>query len=291
MTVEDAVALANAIRELKIESKERFESAKESFKKAGEEATRAFHNTALIASGILENLDDPDLAASDCLHYLEELHNMPAIKKTFSVYLEGGMKAVFKRKSRAEIVETVKMINSILADFISKFKNKKIAILDWPMIECGERFVLPIHYKKEDVQTIREMKITPPWDIIKYKKPIEITMMDFAINSTGDVIGVCGDDDHPLRFDRATGEWQPFCLTPSNDKMGFHKSVAIDDNDTVYVVSFKPSSFENPEATLSLSVYSSDGKIIHHCTFDFIKTAQPCGICIHIQHSPVAYVD
>ena len=86
VTVEDAVALANVIRELRIESRERFESAKKSFQDAGKEATRAFHNAALktnerilatevrIASGILEKLDDPDMAASDCLHFLEELH-------------------------------------------------------------------------------------------------------------------------------------------------------------------------------------------------------------------------
>ncbi|CAB4035492.1 Hypothetical predicted protein, partial [Paramuricea clavata] len=294
VTVEDAVALANAIGELKIESKERFEAAKESFKEAGKAATRAFHNTALstterilatqvrIASGILENLDDPDLAASDCLHYLEELHDMPAIKEIFSVYLEGGIKAVFKRESRVEIVETVKMINSILADFISKFKNQKMAILDWPMIECGERVVLPIHYEKEDVQKMREMKITPPWDITKYKKSMG-DIMDFAINSKGDVIGVFSDDDHPRKLDKATGEWQPFCLSPSNDKMWPDKSVAIDDNDTVYVVSFKAGSFE------TLLVYSSEGKITHYCTFDFIKTAEPLGITVNEDREIIIY--
>ena len=46
-TVENAVALLNAIGKLKIESSERFESAKEYFKDAGKEATQAFHNSAL----------------------------------------------------------------------------------------------------------------------------------------------------------------------------------------------------------------------------------------------------
>ena len=278
VTVEDAVALANAIGKLKIESMERFESAKEYFKEAGKKATEAFHNVALntnerilatevrIASGILENLDDPDLAASDCLHYLEELHDMPAIKDIFSVHVGTGLKSWFKsgfkKDSRAKIVETVTMMNLILADFISTFTERRMAVFDWPMIQCGQRFVHPIHYEEENVQKMREMKITPPWDIIRYLKSIETFMNDFAINSKGDVIGVFMFGDHPLKLDRATGEWQPFCLSPSNDKMRYPNSVAIDDNDTVYVVS---------KATLS--VYSSDGKIIHHCTLDFIN---PC---------------
>ena len=282
VTVEDAVALANAIGELKIESKERFESAKESLKKAGEEATRAFHNTALstnerilatevrIASGILEHLDDPELAAGDCLHYLEELHNMTAIKEIFSVHFKGGIKSVFKRESRAEIVQTVTMINLIVADFVSTFANRRMGVFDWPMIECGKRVVHPIQYEKKNVRKMREMEITPPWDIIRYKKPIdkEMGIKDFAINSKGDVIGVFRYDNHPQKLDRATGVWQPFCLSPSDDKMWRVKSVAVDDNDAVYVVSCIGYS-DNPEATLS--IYSSDGKIIHHCTLDFIK--------------------
>jgi hypothetical protein len=294
VTVEDAVALANAIGKLKIESMERFESAKEYFKEAGKKATEAFHNVALntnerilatevrIASGILENLDDPDLAASDCLHYLEELHDMPAIKEIFSVHVGTGIKSWFKsgfkKDSRAEIVETVTMINLILADFISKFTTRRMAVLDWPMIECGQRVVHPIHYEEENVQKMREMKITPPWDIIRYKKSIILAMKDLAINSKGDVVGAFYFDDHPRKLDRITGEWQPFCHSPSNDEMLCHKYVAIDDNDTVYVVSCKGRSRINPEARLS--VYSSDGKIIHHCTLDFIKKALHYGITV-----------
>ncbi len=92
-SVEDAVALANAIGKLRIDSHELFDLAKESFKETGKQATVAFHNTALstedrilaskvrIASGILEHLERTEVAANDCLQYLQELHNMPAIQE------------------------------------------------------------------------------------------------------------------------------------------------------------------------------------------------------------------
>ncbi|CAB3990079.1 Hypothetical predicted protein [Paramuricea clavata] len=158
VTLDDALALANTVGKLKIKSNKRFESAKESFKEAGMKASEAFHNASLstedrvlaskvrIASAILEQLDNPDVAATDCLRYLRELHAMPAIQQIFLVHLQGGIKSFFKKETRANIVETITMINLILADFISKFTQRRMAVIDWPMIECGTRVVHPIHY-------------------------------------------------------------------------------------------------------------------------------------------------
>ncbi len=155
VTVEDPVALANAIAKLTIESNERFELAIKSFQEAGKEARRAFHNAALsteerilaskvrMASGILQHLDNLELAASDCLHCLQELNDMPAVQEVFSVLVKGGMKSVFKKQSRTEIVETVTMINWVLADFISKFTTRRMAVFDWPMIRWGKQVIHP----------------------------------------------------------------------------------------------------------------------------------------------------
>ena len=275
VSVEDAVTLANAIGKLKIESKERFESAKESFKKAGEEATRAFHNTALstnerilatevrIASAILENLEDPCLAATDCLHYLEELHAMPAIKDIFSVHIQGGIKNFFKKDSRAQIVETVTTINLMLADFITKFTKRRMGILDWPMIECSKRVVHPIHYQENNLRKLKEMEITPPWDISTCNEHVNQTV----INSKSDLIRVIPSSDRAenclQKYDRATGEWKSFCSSSlPNFRRGF--SIAIDDNDTVYIV------WRNDKFKYMLSVYSSDGKHTHSCPLEFI---------------------
>jgi hypothetical protein len=281
VNVEDAVALVNVIGKMKMESNQRFKSAKQSFTVAGEKAGEAFHNAALsindrvlaskvrIASGILENIDDPQVAASDCLHYLQELHNMPGIKEIFSVHLQGGIKSLFKKDSRGEMVDTITRTNLLLAGFISKFTKRRMGVFDWPMIECGKQVIHPIHYKKESVQKMREMEITPPWDIIIYKKPIDkILEQNFSINSKEDIVGVFDGNYHPQKLDRATGEWQPCCLSPSDDKTWYSRSAAIDDNNTMYVVSCECGS-DNSEDTLS--VYHSDGTILYHCPLNFTK--------------------
>ena len=280
VSVEDAVALANAIGKLKIESNERFESAKESFKKAGEEATRAFHNTGLstnerilatevrIASAILENLEDPCLAATDCLHYLEELHAMPAIKDIFSVHIQGGIKNFFKKDSRAQIVETVTTINLMLADFITKFTKRRMGILDWPMIECSKRVVHPIHYQEESVRKLKKMKITPPWDIVKTASLLSYPV---AMTSKGEEIYINRRNCFQ-KYDRATGLCKFFSfLSSPKFLLGF--SIAIDDNDTVYIV------WINYEFKYILSVYSSDGKHTHSCPLDFIHKI-PVGMTV-----------
>jgi hypothetical protein len=176
VTLDDALALANTVRKLKIKSNKRFESAKESFKEAGMKASEAFHNASLstedrvlaskvrIASAILQQLDNPDVAATDCLRYLRELHAMPAIQQIFLVHLQGGMKSFFKKETRAKIVETVTMVNLILADFISNFTQRRMTVFDWPMIECGTRVVHPIQYDEEIASKMKDMGTTLPWD-------------------------------------------------------------------------------------------------------------------------------
>ena len=286
VAVEDAIVLANAIGKLKFESNELFALAKELFKKASEKATEAFHNAALsteerilaskvrIASGILEHLDRPEVAATDCLHYLRELHDMPAIKEIFSVHVGTGIKSLFKsgfkKDSRAEIVETVTIMNFIMADFISKFTTRRMAVFDWPMIECGKRVVHPIHIKKESLPNVKEMKITPPWDIVVSQKDLSKTRR--ALTTKGDLI--CFKDDRRglLKLDKTTGKLQPCCLSPLEDNTEHPQpsgeyilGMAIDDNDTVYVLSL------DDQHRFTLSVYSPDGRNTHHCSLEFLQ--------------------
>ena len=176
VSVKDTVALANAVEKLKLNSMQLFLLATENFKKARKEATLAFHNTALsteerilsstvrIVSSILENLDHTEVAVSDCLHYLQELHNLPAIRATFSVHVHGGMKSLFQKTSRAEIVKTVSQVNWILFDFIQTFTNIKMDVSDWPQIQCGKQIVDPIGCKEESVEKMRKIETEPFWN-------------------------------------------------------------------------------------------------------------------------------
>lgn len=276
VTVENAVALASAIGKIKIESNERFLSAKQSFTRAGEKASEAFHNASLslndrilackvrIASGILEKVDDLQVAASDCLHYLQDLHNMSAIKEMFSVHVHGGLKSLFKKDSRGEMVDTVTMINLLVADFITKYTKLRMGVLDWPMIECNKRVIHPIHYARESVQKMRDIEITPPWNVTVNKEPIdELLLQSFAIDGKADIVRVFSGGYHPRKLDRATGEWKPLSLSPAGDSDCYGRSVAIDDDNNIYVLSCEHiHDAHNLED--NLSVYHSDGTIVYH---------------------------
>ncbi|XP_028411724.1 uncharacterized protein LOC114534478 [Dendronephthya gigantea] len=242
-SVGEAVALVNVFRKLKIESKKHFESAKGLFAKSAEEATLSFHNDALktnerihaaevrIASAILGNLDDLEIAVSDCLHYITELHNMTAIKEIFTVHIKGGLKALFKKDSRAEIVETITMINLILADFIMKFTKRRMGLFDWPTIKCGDDVFHPI-CNDESIKKMKRMEISVPWEIsFSERLPGNYRL---AINSKGEIYGFdIEKKDNMVKFDRAAGEWKPFNISPSNDKVRNCVALTIDDEDMI----------------------------------------------------------
>ena len=143
---------ALSLSDFKIVSQERWVSAKESFKMSREQATIAFGNKALsiedrivasklrIASSILEKfLDDPEAGAQDCLLYLRELHDLPAIRETFTVHFDGGFKSYFKTKKRSEIVESITAINDILFDFILNFTEMMVSrSFKWPVVQLTD---------------------------------------------------------------------------------------------------------------------------------------------------------
>ena len=281
-TFENAVALANAIGKMKIESSERFRLAEESFKEAGREARRAFHNAALgteerllaskvrLASSILEHLDDPDLAAADCLQSLEELHAMPSMQEIFSVYVKGGIKSVFKKESRAEIVESVTMINLILANFVSKFTKRRMAVFDWPMIQCGKTVVHPIHYDKKRLPNLRGMEITPPWETVKIDD--NRTWKVCALNKNGGLI--CGSYSLHGRYvlvDKRTCKKQPSC-SYSSLVPGY---ILIDEDDAMYDIRF------DREVGFTLLVYSAGDKSTRRCTLEFLEELRKDWHIIH----------
>ena len=291
VTVENAVALADAITKLKIESNERFSLAKKSFQKASKQATLAFHNAVLsteerilaskvrFASGILEHLEDPEMAASDCLQCLKELHDMAAIKEIFSVYIQGGVKSVFKRDSRKEMVETVTMINLILADFISKFTKQRMAVFDWPTIVCGKRVVHPIHFKSERLPNLSEMKITPPWDIVKLEHELNLQRYlrrntEMTLSKKGDLVCFTKDKHVPQKLVKTTHELHPYCHPQSDNDVSLITGIAVEEDDTVYVVT------NDGNAGSRLSVYSADGKNKEKSILTLAATRYIAGIAI-----------
>ena len=154
-----ALSLPQAIQKLKISCDNRFVSAQDRFKSSREQATIAFNNKSLsikdrimacklrVAATILESisaLEDPEVATNACLLSLEELHGLTTIQEMFAVFLKGGLKSMFKKAERLEIMMSVLFINNALYDFASKYNSKSTNIFTWPGIQLKHRTFHPI---------------------------------------------------------------------------------------------------------------------------------------------------
>ena len=195
-SADEILSLSN----FEIVSQDRWVGAKESFKMSREQATIAFGNTALsiedrimasklrIASSILEKfLDDLEVGAQDCLLYLQEIHDLPAIRKTFTVHRDGGFKSYFKTTKRIEIVKSLTTINGIVFDFIWNFTEIISRSFKWPVIqltnsEKGEHIFV-------SANDIRRKLMSKRWPNLKFSVEDECIDLYFpnsvAVSSAG----------------------------------------------------------------------------------------------------------
>ena len=200
---------ALSLSDFEIVSQESWLEAKKSFERCRDKATDAFGNTALsiediimacklrIVSRILETfLDNPETGAHDCLLYLRELHDLPAIRETFTVHLDGGFKSYFNTTNRSEIVESITAINNILFDFILNFTEMIVSrSFKWPVVQLtnSERnehiFVSKYKMKQkfqeeEDKNRIKTMR--KRWPNAEFNNTIVAHNQDpYAVNSAG----------------------------------------------------------------------------------------------------------
>lgn len=148
--------LSQIIANLGVASKDRLESARMSFADARREATRAFNNKALstkdrilacklrVISRMLESIQDPKAVVETCMLYVEELHNLEAIQGIFNVHINGGLKSLFKKRERQELMSSVIMISYVLANFTLSFAEEKYNLLHWPKVEISRRSFHPL---------------------------------------------------------------------------------------------------------------------------------------------------
>ena len=144
--------------------------AKDIFKHAQEKATEAFYNKALstsdrilamqyrIMASILEKVDCVPDALAVCRFCLEELHSMPAVKKSLDVHLQQGFMSRFNKAEREDTIRSVCRMNRVIFH-ITEIVEEDTDISLWPCIDCGEEKVNPLRdvrvtetIEKEDPQ-------------------------------------------------------------------------------------------------------------------------------------------
>ena len=189
--------LAQILKNFDVVSNDRLSSARNSFADARREATRAFNNKALaikdrilasklrVISRMLENLEDPWAVVDTCMLYLEELHNLEGIQALFNVHIKGGLKSLFNKQKRQELMSSVLMINYVLANFTLTFATEKYNVINWPKIEITRGSFNPLLDSAASA-IMRSAKIGAPHVVdFTRMKLAEVKQSEFAEMTTG----------------------------------------------------------------------------------------------------------
>ena len=159
---DEAFSLAEGIRRLELtgldeSATRKLSNAKERFKDARREATRAFKNESLktsdrllamqyrVMATILETVDNPADAIAPCRVCIKELNCLPAVQNSFDVQLKKGIQAVrglFSKEERREIISSACHINRAICD-VTLAVGKGV-FCDWPTVDTGEHKVDPL---------------------------------------------------------------------------------------------------------------------------------------------------
>ena len=138
-------------------------TAKERFKDARREATRAFKNEGLktydrilamkyrVMATILETVDNPADAVAPCGVCVKELNSLSAVQNSFDVQLKTGIQKVrglFGKEERREIIFNVCHVNRVIFDIALALGRLDFS----PSVDIGENRVIRLYdVKVKDV--------------------------------------------------------------------------------------------------------------------------------------------
>ena len=165
----EAFPLSREIRKLELTSMDEtatrlLSAAKERFKEARREATKAFNNEALelpdrllamqyrVMATILETIDNPKDSLPVCKVCIEDLHDVSGVKECFKVELKKGLWARLDKDERRQIISTVCFFNRVVYDvtLMTRFGSKDELSENWPSVDTGEEQVYPLRNQKVD---------------------------------------------------------------------------------------------------------------------------------------------
>ncbi|XP_067024841.1 uncharacterized protein [Acropora muricata] len=211
------VSLVEQMRSLQLTDRDNssaraLNDAKDRFKQAREKATEAFYNEALstsdrilamqyrIMATILEKVDCVPDAIAACILCLEELHSMPAVKKSLDVHLQQGFKSMFNKAEREDTIRSVCRMNRVIFH-IAEIVEEDTDISLWPCIDRGEDKVDPLRdvrvtqtIEKEDPQYFL-LKTWPFFQEGEETMNFILSCWFITINSKGQLMIAATDDN------------------------------------------------------------------------------------------------
>ena len=286
----EVIALINAITSLKIRSKERFKSAIKSFELAGEKATEAFCNEALsiedriqasqvrMMARILENLEDPEASASDCLQYLKQLHDIGAIREIFSVLINGGMKSRFNKTKRLNNASSVQVMNQILFEFVIKFtKSSLLTRLNaWPTILLGQKTYRPVLGEDRHIEKLKGSGMQVMSLGTDFTFSDEIYSGNSVVNTKADIVALT-QDASTFKVFEPSGESRILCEVP-NPSECYVVAMDIDGEDNLYVITIFQES-DDQSWSYKLFIFDKNGNKKLESPLPFHQTSLK-GVCI-----------
>ena len=260
-------------KELSDKTKRALSEAKDRFKMAREEATKAFNNEALttfnrvtairyrVMSTILESAvatvgTTGDLtslsvqsvlenALPECEQCLQKLHSLSDVQNNFKVELEKGLlniKAWFSKDERREIIYTVCQVNKAIYD-APKTASKEEQVWAWPLVDIGEDKIDPL--RDDRVANVlskvgMEHFCVRPWSFGQEGEKDERLQRPRAIVTNWDEQFIVADDRHKCVkvFDSSGKFLHSISLRADADFVPFTPtiSVATDANRKLYML-------------------------------------------------------
>ena len=193
----------------------------------------------MLCQKYLECLDSPDTAVTSCLLFLEQLHDLSAVREMFSVYLGGGVKSILGKVERVKNVKSIMMTNYVFYQFVEKYSSKYYLELNWPIIQLNDRTFNPIwSWRELSARRSWSDELKQPPNRVEVDE--EINPYISAVNSRGEILTV---DDDGVRINSKTGKTKAVVLLSvlkGQDKDGNEMKhdilgVAVDGGNNVYL--------------------------------------------------------
>ena len=239
--------------------------AKERFRDARKEATRAFNNEGLktsdrilalkyrVMATILETVDDFANAVAPCKVCAKELNSLSAVQKIFDVKFKTGVQKVrrlFGRKERREIIYNVCRVNRVIFDMTLEFGRVRIC----PSVDVGENKIISLcdaRVKEFLLRHGKEYCCVPPRPFGQGGKEEHNLKdpMSIATNSSGEFIVT--DLHHVKVFDNSGNFVKQSSLSTDEANRTFAFEVATDMSDNIFVLI----ELEKPGSEISYWVY------------------------------------
>jgi len=284
-----AFALAEEMRNMKLTSLDEsatrvLANAKERFRDARREATRAFKNEALTTSDrilameyrvvatILETLDYPVDAIAPCRVCIKEINCLSAVQNSFDVELRKGFKARFNKDGRGKIIASVCHVNRVIFD-VTQAVGKEEPFWMWPTVDTEEGNVDPLRdgrvidvLRKQGMEHCFVKSASFGQEGVeehRLKNPCGV-----AMNSKGQFIITESDNSKVKVFDRKGQFVNHFSLVSHDLLVAFAIlpfevfNVAVDMNDNIYVL-VKSETWPHFLPAYLVYMFDSNGKAHH----------------------------